>query len=233
MTPTMLFSRRLPVPPSLLILFVLFCGSSQAAGLTDLGEGLAYLRVQAIEPAAAGLVAAIGEREALILDLRHVTVAADSAGQLRAALAGRKARPAVFVLVGPATPPAIADALAPVPDQFVTLGIKNAQPAPKIVVEQSPDADQRAYDALEAGQPLVSLISGKIDKERFDESTLMKEFRDGNLNAGPPPEPDPTVKKTGPEKAAAPAPKPVEILIDRVLQRAIHLHRALAAIKPR
>jgi len=49
----------------------------------------------------------------------------------------------------------------------------------------------------------------------------VKEFEHGNPNAAPPAEPD----------LAKPAPEKAPVLTDRVLQRAVHLHRALAALK--
>jgi hypothetical protein len=52
----------------------------------------------------------------------------------------------------------------------------------------------------------------------------MEEFKNGNADAAPPPAPDPTEAKDG---AAETKPEPP---VDRVLQRAVHLHRALLAL---
>ena len=119
--------------------------------------------------------------------------------------------------------------------------MKESFPVPRVVVDQPADTDRLAYEALESGEPLTKLISGKIGKERYDESVLMKEFLNGNSSATPQtgtdsldfpaevPKPPAAAVKEG-ELAAA---KPPALLIDRVLQRAVHLHGALIAIKQR
>ena len=81
--------------------------------------------------------------------------------------------------------------------------------------------------ALGQGTLPAILVTGKIEKERFDEATLVQEFNNGNPDAEPPPLPDPTRPKLN---EAAPVKAP---LIDRVLQRAIQLHRALLALENR
>ncbi|HKB56286.1 MAG TPA: hypothetical protein VKC51_01740, partial [Lacunisphaera sp.] len=107
----------------------------------------------------------------------------------------------------------------------LTLGASGSLPAPKVIVQADAATDRRAYDALETGTPLATLISGKIEKERFDEATLVKEFKNGNPDAEPPPLPDPAAPKL-----ATALGKTVP-LIDGVLQRAVHLHRALLALR--
>mgnify|MGYP000984374420 CR=1 FL=1 len=77
------------------------------------------------------------------------------------------------------------------------------------------------------GRINIVVTTGKIEKERFDEATLVQEFNNGNPDAEPPPLPDPTQPKLN---EAAPVKAP---LIDRVLQRAIQLHRALLALENR
>ncbi len=225
--------------------------SCRATELTDLGEGLAYLRVHAFDGSAKALTSALRERDALVLDLRHIAITAESAALLQAALAGRKT-PALplFVLVGPATPPDFVTLLTTPSNKCLTLGVKESVPLPRVIIDQPAATDQLAYEAFESGQPLASLISGKINKERFDEAALMKEFNSGNINASSPTPPDPTIQSSAlgrpPAKPTAkpettpvaklpelPAANKAEPLIDRVLQRAIHLHRAMGAIKPR
>ena len=51
--------------------------SCRASELTDLGDGLSYLRVQSFDESAKDLSAAIREREFLIVDLRHAATTAD------------------------------------------------------------------------------------------------------------------------------------------------------------
>ena len=211
--------------------------SCRASELTDLGDGLSYLRVQSFDESAKDLSAAIREREFLIVDLRHAATTAESTGLLRAALGARTSKQPAFILVGPATPAAIGEALTSVTDHCLTLGVKESAPAPQVIIDQPAATARLAYEALDSGQPLASLITGKIAKERYDESALMKEFDGGNTNPVPPAGPDPTAKPA-PEKSSATEPvapgvSKVEPLIDRVLQRAVHLHRAMLAIKVR
>jgi len=239
---------------SSLVLFLLLVLSIaatplRAMELTDLGEGLSYLRVHSLEESAKGLTAAIHERDFLVIDLRYASVPTESVSVFQAALVGRKVPSApLFVLVSPSTPANLVDSLTAAGSKLITLGVKESAPYPQLVIDQPPETDRRAYEALDSGQPLAGLISGKISKERYDEVALMKEFTNGNTNASPP-APDPGTKPAGLDKtqptAANPGEKPVPIpadkpaaspgdhLIDRVLQRAVHLHRALAAIKPR
>jgi hypothetical protein len=185
---------------------------SFASELIDLGQGLGYLRVhhldEAVKPLAGG--------NTIVLDLRQTTVAAGSVAPFAAALAARPAGARLFVLVSPATPAALADLL---PRSLVTLGIKGSQPEPRVVVQQSADDDRQAYAALETGTALADLLSGKVEKDRYDEASLVQEFKGGNLDARPP------------ENVLAKGPAAPARLTDRVLQRAVHLHRALLALK--
>ena len=216
---------RVFVPVLLALCSLLLAPRSKATELTDLGSGLAYLRIHSVAESDAALHKAVPGAGALVLDLRYATAGDDSAAALQSALAGHAARTPLFILVSPATPVALAAVIRTSP--ALTLGILGSVPAPKVVVQADAAADRRAYDALETGTALEKLLSGKIEKERFDEATLVHEFKNGNPDAEPPPPPDPTAPKVAgtPE---TPAP-----LTDRVLQRALHLHRALLALKSR
>ncbi|WP_091057856.1 hypothetical protein [Opitutus sp. GAS368] len=205
------------------LLFAPLC--AKATELTDLGSGLAYLRIHSLAESDAALHQAVPGAGALVLDLRYATARDDSAAALQSALAGHAAGAPLFILVSPATPAALAAVIRTSP--ALTLGAPGSTPAPKVVVQTDAATDRRAYDALEAGTALDKLITGKIEKERFDEATLVHEFKNGNPDAEPPPPPDPTAPKP------AGAPETPAPLIDRVLQRAIHLHRTLLALKPR
>jgi len=198
---------------------------SPAAEPRDLGQGLVYLRVHSIDASLPDLAKALAERDALVLDFRYATASAASVAGLRAALAARGQKPAAFVLVSPDTPPAVAAARETAPKAWLLLGVADSLPLPQVVVDQDAATDRRAYDALESGHDLAALISGRLGKERYDEASLMQEFRGGRTDAQPPAAPDPTAPKSGEEKAP--------VLTDRVLQRAVHLHRALLALKAR
>lgn len=237
------------VGASLLAIF-LFFGTARATELTDLGSGLSYLRVHVLADSAKGLTTAVREQNFIILDLRHATTTAETTEQLRVAFMARESKPPALILVGPATPAAIGATLTLVAGKCVVLGIKDSIPLPQVIIEQSADSDLRAYEALDAGQLMASLISGKIDKDRFDEAALMKEFNSGNTNTAlpavttveRPASPNPAAKQVIPQKLPSsakpvagitepPAAGAVEPLTDRVLQRAVHLHRALIALR--
>lgn len=190
----------------------------------DLGEDLAYVRVHRVADALPllDLLNRVQSRgSALVLDLRYPVINEADVPALALTLAQRSAPTPVFVLVSPQTPDVLMPALAKLPSPALTIGIRESRPLPAVAVSQSADVDRRAYDALESGMPLEALITGKIEKERFDEAELVKEFENGNANAAPPPEPDPS----------KPAAEKAPVLTDRVLQRAVHLHRALLALK--
>lgn len=189
---------------------------ARATELTDLGGGLSYLRVASLNDSAKAVASAIGQYDALVLDLRYPAVGDESVATLRTALASRPAKNRVLVLVSPATPTAVAEALASAGTKCLLLGVKDSQPTPQVIVDQPAATDRLAYDALGADRSLASLTSGKVTKERFDEAALMKEFAGGET---------PTVAD------AAKTPTAEAVLIDRVLQRAVHLHRALVALK--
>jgi hypothetical protein len=206
---------------SLRHLFVLLAFSLQlsalsavlrAAELTDLGHGLVYLRVHSLDE----VIKPLPGGKAIVLDLRRATTTPQTVASFSDALAARPTGSRLFVLVSPDTPPDIARALT---GNLIILGIKDAQPKPHVVVQQSAEDDRRAYAALASGTALAELISGKIEKERYDEASLVQEFKNGNLAAKPPvPLQDKTVESD-------------RRTVDRVLQRAVHLHQALLALK--
>ena len=231
---------------SFLVLLPVLASSARATELTDLGQGLGYLRIHSAADSEQALRSAVPGAGALVLDLRYATGDEASADALRAGLAAHTAPNApVFILVGPATPAAFATALARSASSVFTLGIAGSQPAPKVIVKTDAASDRRAYDALESGTPVGTIISGKVDKERFDEATLMEEFKNGNPDTDLPgdrPGQTPAGQQTGTVSPDAPDPAETKTAgaeakptppVDRVLQRAVHLHRAMLALKPR
>ena len=208
-----------------LVLGLLLPVLAPATELTDLGQGLSYLRIGSLAASDAALREAVSGTGPLVLDLRYTTGSDDALATLRAALTGHPATAPLFILISPATSPAIAQAITASPAAVLTLGLAGSRPTPKVVVQSDPATDRRAYDALATGTPVATLISGKIEKEHFDEATLVKEFKNGNPDAEPPPTPDPTAPKAN---DTAPKDTPLE---DHVLQRAVHLHRAMIALR--
>ncbi len=203
---------------SFLVLLLVLSAPVCAIEPTDLGQGLIYLRINSLAKSAQDLRSALLRPNALVLDLRYTADEPAAADGLRE-LNSQPAKPNLYVLVSPATPAAVAAILTTTATPLVTLGVKDSVPVAQVIIAQTPEADRSAYDALETGTALASLIAGKIEKERFDEATLVHEFKNGNHDAHPP-EADPA------KPGASPA-----VLTDRVLQRAVHLHRALLALK--
>ena len=208
-----------------LLLAALLAATIHATELTDLGLGLSYLRIHSVAEAEAALRKAVPAAGALVLDLRYATADEASAAIVKSALAGRSGPALLYILVSPATAPALGPVIMAAP--AVTLGAPDSVPAARVKVQTDVAADRRAYDALDAGAELAKLITGKIEKERFDEASLVQEFKNGH-DVERPPAPDPTAPKTDATAAKEAAPAPP---IDRVLQRAVHLHRALLALR--
>jgi hypothetical protein len=190
-----------------------------AAPPVDLGGELTYLRVHSLVAERDAIVAALNQARTLVLDLRYPVDERDASDSLRQALSAPAVQPRLFVLVSPATSVPIAGVLAAAGPKLVTLGVKGSHPEPQVGVMQTAADDRRAFDALANGTSLADLISGKIDKERFDEAALVQDFKNGNPEAHPP--------EAGPAKATEPPAR----LLDRVLQRAVHLQRALQALQ--
>lgn len=219
------------------ILFLVLSASIQAAAPSDLGQGLTYLRIQSLVKSAQDLRAALLRPAPLVLDLRYTADEPAAADVLRE-LNSQPAKPRLYVLVSPATPTSVAGILTTTSTPLVTLGVKDSVPVAQVVVAQTPEADRAAYDAVESGTALVQLIAGKIEKERFDEAALVQEFKNGHHEAHPPAVPAllSSENKGGSQvegSEAGPA-KPADspaVPTDRVLQRAVHLHRALLALK--
>lgn len=196
----------------------LFVLSSAAAGaVTDLAPGLRYLRIASLNKSASELTEALHNLTPLVLDLRYVTDENDGALALLA-LNSEPAKPKLTVLVSPETPKDVAEALRRSSTRLVILGIRKSRPEPDVVIEQTATDDRKAYEAVDHGASLESLVSGKLEKEHFDEAQLVKEFKNGNRDAHPA-DGDPDGK---PDKVP---------LTDRVLQRALQLHKALQALK--
>jgi hypothetical protein len=208
---------------SFFILLLVLSASAPATEPADLASDLGYLRVRSVVRDHDAIAAALAKPRALVLDLRQPADERGAGETLRQLLDAPAGQPRLYVLVSPATPVPVVGAIAANPARMITLGIKGARPGPQVVIEQAAEADRAAYAALESGTPLAQLISGKIEKERFDEAALVKEFKNGNHDAQPPAPP------TATGTPVTPAIPPT----DRVLQRTLHLHRALQALKAR
>jgi hypothetical protein len=95
---------------------------------------------------------------------------------------------------------------------------------PDIAVKITAAEERRAYDALESGAKLESLLTDNPDKPRNDEARLAKEhLPDSAPDDAVDDDPSLPAEKKAPAKTAPP--------IDGVLQRAVHVHRGLLALK--
>lgn len=203
----------------LVLLFSVLCLPARAAEPVELASDLTYLRVHSLVLERETLTATMLKSRALVLDLRYPLDERDAGETLRQELASHPAKPRLYILVSPATPVPVVGAIAGSSVKFVTLGVKGSKPEPQVAVLQTAEDDRRAYDAHTAGTSLADLISGKLDKERFDEASLVLDFKNGLTDDRPG---VPPAVKSGDTPAR---------LTDRVLQRALHLHRALQALK--
>lgn len=207
--------------------------AAAAPAPAELAPNLAYVRVHSLADSAAALPAVLAAKRGCVLDLRHAVSTTASVAALQTALAARPADAPLFILTSPSTPADVFAAINAFPKSFVTLGVANPRFPPKVTVNTTAGEDRKAYDAFETGTPIKELISGTIEKERYDEATLVREFKNGDAN---PPElltPDPTKPKTeatgkGTPGADAPAVAPLR---DKVLQRALNVHQALLALR--
>lgn len=193
----------------------------------DLGRGLVYHRVHKLP---ADLPTADAARaQPWVLDLRYVTGDAGAAATLTAWLKFHATPRAPVILLANADTSAVL--LAPLARRgvagVVVVGAAAPGFAPDIAVKISADLERKAYDALEHGATIESLLTENADKPRNDEARLAKDrsadssdTADSGGGASP---------SAGTDESAKPKSPPP--LIDAALQRAVHLHRTLVALK--
>lgn len=189
----------------------------------DLGNGLVFFRA-ANAPADLPSEAAVQKRT-VVLDLRYAR--ADQGGGNGLAewlkfhtLSGQP----VFVLANQATAADLLQVLATHRGTrpLLTVGIAGPGFQPDIAVNQSLTDEKAAFDALAEGASTSALTTDNPRKQRNDEASLS---RDRPLDSEPPEEPPANDGK------AAPASKSRPPQIDAALQRAMHLHLGLKALK--
>ena len=207
-----------------LLALVLTTGCSFAAPLTfDLGQGLAYHRAHSLPADLPG--SSPTRPQPLVFDLRYAVGDADAATALSAWLKFRAApRTPVFLLANSATSPALRAAFADRQHTagLIVLGLAGSDFFPDIALKTTPEAERLAYDALTDASALARLINPPITKPRNDEARLVADYLAGRTSE--PPATDPAPASTAP----TPTPPPPT---DPVLQRAVHLHRSLLALK--
>jgi hypothetical protein len=204
-------------------------------GAVDLGQNLTYLRIRRLPDDLPALKTA-WSKAALILDLRRTL--GDGGKDLADVLPTRPAPAPLFVLVGPDTPADVFAALRTRAPALITLGLPAPGLKPDIAPAVKPEDDRRAYDALDAGTSIESLINEKPLGKRFDEAALVHERARDAIDAdaaradvnGPPDRGAQVAAPVGDAGVhAAPAAQQAEPK-DIVLQRAVQLHRAFLAL---
>ncbi|MEY4939665.1 MAG: hypothetical protein RIQ93_1400 [Verrucomicrobiota bacterium] len=203
-------------PARYFFIFVLAGVAAVAAPLTrDLGSNLFYHRIHILPGDLPGPEPS--RPLTRIIDLRYVQGDKDAAVALVAWVKFHAApRTPIIVLANADTHPAL---LAPFANRgggpaVLVVGLPGAAFVPDIAIDTSAEKDRLAYDALEHGAELLTLIAENPDKPRYDEASLS---RDRSTEAE---------SAADARKAAVNSPP-----TDATLQRAIHLHRALRALK--
>jgi hypothetical protein len=191
----------------------------------DLGRGLVYYRLHEL-PGDLPAVA-VADKRAYVVDVRYATGNAEAATALESWLKFHATpRTPVFVLANSNTGGALLASLGSnLPGSGIILfGAEAPGFSPNISIRISAADERRAYDALETGASLESLLTDNPGKPRNDEARLAKEHLPdtGAADDSTADEPD-LGDKNAPIKVTPP--------IDAVLQRAVQVHRGLLALK--
>lgn len=199
-------------------LFLLVVVVGRAAPLErELGSGLTYYRLHELP---ADLPAnSTGRMGACIVDLRYVEADGDAATAFAAWLKFRASPHApVFVLANAETSGPLRKALGQHEPGagVVVVGIPSRQFHPDIEVKGTEKNERRSFDALAEGVATSVLLTDNPDKVRNDEASLSK---------------DRLAEASADSAEDALAGKRTPPPVDVTLQRAVHLHRALVALK--
>jgi hypothetical protein len=190
-----------------------------AAFLRPLPGGPAYVRARDL----AQLDLAATPDEAIV-DLRSLGEAtAEGAARLRTLLAAGSAGTLRLILIDPATSGELRALVKAASGRILTLGANLPPGAVDVAVATTVELDGRAVAALDAGRAPHELLGPRLEKVRYDESAMVRDHAKGLPIPDAPPEPDESKPATGPASETT--------LVDHVLERALHLHRALRAIR--
>ena len=96
---------------------------------------------------------------------------------------------------------------------------------PDLVLKIPAEAERAAYDALEHGATVESLLAEITDKPRNDEARLARD-RQADFSAA-----DETLESLPAAGHGTTKPKTAVTPIDAALQRAVQLHRTMVALK--
>jgi hypothetical protein len=180
----------------------------------DLGQGLAYFRVRELPGDLPGNPA--GAAPACVVDVRFVAAGRDAAAAFAAWLKFRATpRSPVLVLANRETSPELRQALHE-PHRgtgVAVIGIAGLGFTPDVSVRSTPEKEKAAYEAFDRGAALAALLTDNPDKVRNDEARLARNSA--------------AIEGEGTPSGGKPAP----VEVDATLQRAVHLHRALLALR--
>lgn len=204
---------------ALLILGLLLHASAFATAAPvqrELGQRLFYHRVGELPADLPGTGAA--RKQPLVLDLRYVQADAAAATATQAWIKFyASSRTPVFVLANVETGSLLRAALAHLRGApgVVVIGRPGRDFTPDVAVTSTPERERRAYEALREGAEMAALVTDNPDKVRNDEASLARDRPLDELH----------------EPGVASPPAPERPPIDAALQRAMHLHRALVALR--
>ena len=209
----------------------LYAATTPADRTHDLGQGLAYLRPATTEKSDTLSLLKTPATGSVVLDLRYFSSGENADAWLAAIKAFAAPKRICIVLVSPETSPALLSGLVGGLPGCITVGRNSPALGVNISVDTTAETDHQAWESIGQGKELAKLLTENADKPRYDEAVLAKEYAD-EVNGNAPPSADgadassPAVK-TKPTKGLIP-PAP---LIDAVLQRAVHIHRGLLALR--
>ena len=185
----------------------------------ELGQGLLFYRVQQLPADLPQPTLADSKPAPCIVDVRYAKAERDAASAFAEWLKVR-ARPKapVFVLANAETASALLRVLEgrEKSTNVVVIGGTARNFDPDLAIQIPADDERRAYDALENGAAIASLITDNPGKVRNDEASLSR---------------DRLAEASADTAADALAPKRDAPPVDLALQRAVHLHRALVALR--
>lgn len=202
---------------ALLLAWVAVARLAAAPLEADLGQGLRLYRLAAL-PADLPPRVEGSRPPPCVIDVRYLST--DEAGALAftAWLRFRATpRSPVFVLANRETSAALRRALRETGGRggIVAIGIAAGDFVPDVAVPAKPEDERQAFDALASGTPVAALLTENPNKVRNDEASLTR-------SSTPPPAEEPDA--AGPATSKRPPP-------DAALQRAVHLHRTLVALR--
>jgi hypothetical protein len=220
----------------LLFLAGLLCASDLFATFTehDLQQDLAYARSTDLDTDLEAIDKKLIRHPALVLDLRQAAATEKSAATLASLLARPAATPRFvrILLLGKDSSRALMKELTTDLPGVVTISAQSELFTPDIKVAVTAEEDRIAYEALTGGLALDKLLSGSApQKIRYDEASLVREHSTNSARQPITDEPEEEATSPTPATSTLDAQKPAPQPVDRVLQRAVQLHRTLLALK--